>query len=171
MNPLLKENKEARERLKQVEISRGLKPSGWLSRKDTLAKLAELGAPVASATPTNAEAIRAAENVAASLDDNAATIAKQKADIVALGKRIDGLMAELKALKASKAPAAAVARAAETATKTAARDLAAARKAGNLTAADFRASQAKPTMARGEFEKLSFPERNQFIREGGKLSD
>jgi hypothetical protein len=39
-----------------------------------------------------------------------------------------------------------------------------------LTAEAVRASQAKPTLPRAEFEKLSHPERNQFIRDGGKLS-
>ncbi|RYD64467.1 MAG: hypothetical protein EOP83_09695 [Verrucomicrobiaceae bacterium] len=39
-----------------------------------------------------------------------------------------------------------------------------------MTAAQFRASVAKPTMTRAEFEKLSHPERNEFFRAGGKLS-
>jgi hypothetical protein len=171
MNSVLNKNKEARERLKQLETSRGLKPSGWMSNK------AKVGEPMASATPTASEAIRAAASVAADLDATTSTIAKQRAAITALGKRIDGLMAELKALKSSSAPPAAVARAAETAARRTANDLAAVRReaapakpAGNLTAAEFRESQVKPGMTRAEFQKLSNTERNQFIREGGKLS-
>ncbi len=43
-------------------------------------------------------------------------------------------------------------------------------KPATLTAAAYLASVAKPGMTRAEFQKLSHTERNQFIREGGKLS-
>ena len=41
--------------------------------------------------------------------------------------------------------------------------------AGTLTAETFRATQARPTMTRAEFEKLTHPERNAYIKTGGKL--
>lgn len=42
--------------------------------------------------------------------------------------------------------------------------------AGAMTAEAFRASQVRNTMTRAEFDKLTHPERNAFMREGGKLS-
>ena len=41
--------------------------------------------------------------------------------------------------------------------------------AANVTAESFRATRASPTMTRAEFEKLTNPERNAYIRNGGKL--
>jgi hypothetical protein len=41
--------------------------------------------------------------------------------------------------------------------------------AATLTAESFRRSIARPTMTRPEFEKLTQPERNTYIRNGGKL--
>jgi len=146
--------------------------------RETIAKIEGLqGQIVTASAPTPADAIAAARSVSSTLDGHTATIAMQKADITALSKRIDGLLAELKALKSSSAPPAAIARAAETAARRTANELAASRRvavatspAATITAAQVRASQAKPTLPRAEFEKLSHPERNQFIREGGKIS-
>lgn len=145
--------------------------------RETIAKIEAIQGPIAAASaPTPADAIAAARSLNSTLDGHAKTIANQKADITALSKRIDGLLAELKALKSSSAPPAAIARAAEAATRRTANELAAARreataaKPATVTAAAFRESQAKPGMTRAEFQKLSHTERNQFIREGGKLS-
>ena len=145
---------------------------------ETIARIEALQGPiVATSAPTPAAAIAAARAVSSTLDGHAKTIATQKADIAALGNRIDGLLAELKALKSSSAPPAAVARAAEFAARKTANELAAVRReaapakpAGNLTAEEFRESQVKPSMIRSEFDQLTHPQRNEFIRSGGKLS-
>ena len=42
-------------------------------------------------------------------------------------------------------------------------------KPAALTAAGYLASVARPTMTRAEFDRLSHPQRNEFIRSGGKL--
>ena len=144
--------------------------------RETIAKIEGLQGPIATAsTPTPAAAIAAARAVSSTLDGHAKTIATQKADITALSKRIDGLLAELKALKSSSAPPAAIARAAETAARKTANDLAAVRrdaapaKPAALTAAAYLASVAKPGMSRAEFNRLSHVQRNEFIRTGGTL--
>ena len=144
--------------------------------RETIAKIEAIQGPIAAASaPTPADAIAAARAVSSTLDGHAKTIATQKADIAALGNRIDGLLAELKALKSSSAPPAAIARAAETATRKAANDLAAVRrdaapaKPAALTAAAWIAANAGPSMSRAEFDRLRYPQRNEFIRTGGKL--
>jgi len=43
--------------------------------------------------------------------------------------------------------------------------------AGTVTAAQWQAANAKTTMTRTEWQKLSHPDRNEFIRNGGKLTD
>ena len=42
-------------------------------------------------------------------------------------------------------------------------------KPATLTAAAYLATVAKPRMSRAEFDRLSHPQRNEFIRSGGKL--
>ena len=167
---------KTRDHLKELEKAQGLPVSGWASSRETIAKIEAIQGPIAAASaPTPADAIAAARSLNSTLDGHAKTIATQKADIAALGNRIDGLLAELKALKSSSAPPAAIARAAETATRKAANDLAAVRrdaapaKPAALTAAAYLASVAKPGMSRAEFNRLSHVQRNEFIRTGGTL--
>ena len=145
--------------------------------RETIAKIEAIQGPIAATSaPTPAAAIAAARAVSSTLDGHAKTIADQKTQLTALNAKVDTLMSRLRELMASKAPASAIARAAETAARKTANDLAAARreatatKPATVTAAAFRESQAKPGMTRAEFQKLSHTERNQFIREGGKLS-
>jgi hypothetical protein len=91
-----------------------------------------------------------------------------------LDRRLDEAKALLASLRTSKTPVATARRVETIARKTAA-ELGAARreaaKSAAITAAEFVASQDKPTMNRAEFDKLIHRERNAFIRSGGKLSD
>ena len=168
---------KTRDHLKELEKAQGLPVSGWASSLETIAKIEAIQGPIATASaPTPAAALAAAQSVNSTLDGHTATIASQKAQLTALNAKVDDLMSKLRELKASKAPASAIARAAETAARRTANDLAAvrrestsARPAGNLTAEEFRASQVKPSMNRAEFDKLTHPQRNEFIRSGGKL--
>jgi hypothetical protein len=144
--------------------------------RETIARIEALQGPIANASaPTPADAVAAAKSVSSTLDGHAATIATQKASITALNAKVDDLMSKLRELKASKAPASAIARAAETATRKTANDLAAVRrdaapaKPAALTAAAWIAANAGPSMSRAEFDRLSHPQRNEFIRTGGKL--
>jgi hypothetical protein len=141
-------------------------------RETVLAKLQTLPkpGPTNSAAPTSADAIAAARAVGKDLDQKRDELAELGRKTAALNAKLDGLLAKLSQLQKSKAPAAAVARQAETITRKAAAELGATRReTGTLTAAEYQATQAGPTMCRVEFAKLTHPQRNAFIRSGGKL--
>jgi hypothetical protein len=91
-----------------------------------------------------------------------------------LANRLDEARKLLASLRSTSTPAA-IARRVEGITRSAAADLSAARreaaKPAAITAEQFKASTARPTMNRSEFDKLIHRERNAFIRSGGKLSD
>ena len=87
-----------------------------------------------------------------------------------LDRRLDEAKALLASLRTSKTPVA-TARRVETIARKAAADLSTARRSAAITAEQFKASTARPTMNRAEFDKLIHRERNQFIRDGGRLSD
>jgi hypothetical protein len=81
------------------------------------------------------------------------------------------LLAKLSELQKSKAPAAAVARQAETIARSAAAELSATRREAAITAEAFKASQAGPTMSRSEFLKLDHRGRNAAMKSGIRLID
>ena len=93
---------------------------------------------------------------------------------VNLDRRLVEARTLLASLKTSRTPVA-TARRVETITRQAAAELGTARreatKSAAITAEQFKASTARPTMNRSEFDKLIHRERNAFIRSGGKLSD
>jgi hypothetical protein len=80
----------------------------------------------------------------------------------------------LASLKTSKTPVA-TARRVETITRQAAAELGTARreatKSAAITAEQFKASQAAPTMSRAEFDKLTHPQRNTAMKSGLRLID
>ena len=85
-------------------------------------------------------------------------------DPASRAKIADAVQAKLDAAKASAAAAAAKLKA-----QTAAAAIAQKAPAGTLTAQSFRATQARPTMTRAEFDELTHPERSAYIKTGGKL--
>ena len=95
-------------------------------------------------------------------------------DLRQAGAKLDRTLVEARkligSLKTSPTPAATL-RKVETIARSAAADLSAARRSAAITAEQFKASTARPTMNRSEFDKLIHRERNAFIRSGGKLSD
>jgi hypothetical protein len=95
-------------------------------------------------------------------------------DLRQAGVNLDRTLVEARkligSLKTSPTPAATL-RKVETIARSAAADLSAARRSAAITAEQFKASTARPTMNRSEFDKLIHRERNAFIRSGGKLSD
>jgi hypothetical protein len=87
-----------------------------------------------------------------------------------LDRRLDEARTLLQNLKTSRTPAA-TARRVETIVRKAAADLSAARREAAITAEQFKASTAKPTMPRAEFLKLDHRGRNAAMRSGIRLID
>jgi hypothetical protein len=87
-----------------------------------------------------------------------------------LDRRLDEARTLLASLKTSKTPVA-TARRVETITRSAAADLSAARRSAAITAEQFKASTARPTMSRSEFDKLTHPQRNAAMKAGVSLVD
>jgi hypothetical protein len=114
----------------------------FITSREAQARIAELEAVVKKGTPIT----------------NAAPDPASRAKIA------DAVSAKLEAAKAS-----AKASAAKLKAQTAVTAIAPKAPAATLTAESFRQSIAGPTMTRVEFQKLTQPERNTYIRNGGKL--
>jgi hypothetical protein len=116
----------------------------------------------------------AATNAAPKFQPPAARPADPMRGLRAAGEKLDRRLDEAKALLASlrtsKTPVA-TARRVETIARSAAADLSAARRSAAITAEQFKASQAKPTMPRAEFLKLDHPQRNAAMKSGVRLVD
>jgi hypothetical protein len=95
-------------------------------------------------------------------------------DLRQAGAKLDRTLVEARkligSLKTSPTPAATL-RKVETIARSAAADLSAARRSAAITAEQFKASQAAPTMSRAEFDKLTHPQRNAAMRGGIRLVD
>jgi hypothetical protein len=95
-------------------------------------------------------------------------------DLRAAGAKLDRTLVEARkligSLKTSPTPAATL-RKVETITRSAAADLSAARRSAAITAEQFKASTARPTMNRAEFDKLTHPQRNAAMKAGVRLVD
>jgi hypothetical protein len=95
-------------------------------------------------------------------------------DLRQAGAKLDRTLVEARkligSLKTSPTPAATL-RKVETIARSAAADLSAARRSAAVTAEQFKASQAAPTMSRAEFDKLTYPQRNAAMRGGIRLVD
>jgi hypothetical protein len=90
------------------------------------------------------------------------------------GEKLDRTLVEARkligSLKTSPTPAATL-RKVETIARSAAADLSAARRSAAITAEQFKASTARPTMNRSEFDKLTHPQRNAAMKAGVRLVD